>query len=108
MKRPRRASARPAVLRLVLRVAYYLRPTRPMPEHEFPLILVTRLLDADVRVGEELLVPEVLAVHANPVRLHDKLRALAETVLEGDGPAKVYRRIAGVDPQVSRLVVALE
>ena len=79
-----------------------------MPEHEVPLILVTRSLDADVHVGEALLAPEVLAVGGNPARLHDKLRMLAKTVLEGDGPAKVYRRLAGVSPQVSRLVVVLE
>ncbi|HEY7119191.1 MAG TPA: AAA family ATPase [Tepidisphaeraceae bacterium] len=76
--------------------------------HDLPAILVTRQLDAGIYVGEVLLFPEVVALHGDPQRLHDKLKALARQVFTAGSPAEVYRRLAGATPEVSRVLVPLE
>jgi ATP-dependent Clp protease ATP-binding subunit ClpC len=105
-------SASPAALRFFLRATYDPAPrqrtTLPtMPDHELPLIRLTRHLDGGVHVGEALFFPEVAVLHGNAEHLGVKLRALAKKILAGDGPADVYRRLAGATPEVSSLLVAL-
>jgi ATP-dependent Clp protease ATP-binding subunit ClpA len=78
-----------------------------MPLHDLPFFLLTRHL-GDVALGEALLFPEILALHAKPARLASSIRALAKEILSESSPLDVHRRALPAVPSLLRVPLTLD
>jgi ATP-dependent Clp protease ATP-binding subunit ClpC len=79
-----------------------------MPHQELPLIFVTQRLDGELRLGEALWFPEVMAMHEQGDRLGSILRRLVKEILSEAAPIDVHRRMAGQTPAISQVLVSLK